>query len=132
MKAIITYHEHTRENYELAYPFDEDKAVEFTARFGLGTIKRVTVEADDLKAAWLKFAEGLKLDGWELYAWDAVIKNGVVRHGINVASALKPNHKFGYDIKDVITRIAPNAQKEWFEWGGNLAAPFKERMMNDD
>lgn len=111
MKVNIHYTEHTRTNYEREYPWDEDKREDVH----LGKHKRITVEAVDVKSAWMKFVEDLKRDGWKLYTWDAVIKGDIVIHNVNVADALKPNHRFGYGIMDVISEIAPNAQKEWFE-----------------
>jgi hypothetical protein len=113
MKVNIHYIEHTRTDYEREYPWDEDKAERLP--YSLGKCKRITVETVDVKSAWMKFVEDLKRDGWKLYTWDAVIKGDIVIHGVNVADALKPNHRFGYCIRDVISEIAPNAQKEWFE-----------------
>ena len=111
MKHIVTYLEYTKENHDLEYPgLDEEGEEVFRGR-----VRKDFVEADDTKSAFTKYMETLKDDGWELYAWSAIIKNGIVRRAFHVANVADTRHCYGYDIRSVITTIAPNAQMEWFE-----------------
>lgn len=111
MKYIITYHEYARENYDKEYPAEGELGEEVFR----GKVKKEIIKADGCKEAWQTFMEQMKENGWELYAWNAIIKDGIVRCAIGVSSAEKPNHGFGYDIKTVIAKVAENAQMKWFE-----------------
>ena len=110
-KQIITFLEYTKENYDKEYPA-EGEIGEETFR---GRVRKENIEAVDCKEAWTIFAEQMKNSGWELYAWNTIIKNGIVRSAISVADAEKPRQSFGYDIKTVISKVAKNAQIGQFD-----------------
>lgn len=112
MKHIVTYLEYTKANYDFEYPdnFEEPEDGRFRGR-----VKKEFVEADDTKSAHTKFLEAHKVDGWKLYSWNAIIKDGIVRCGFSVATAADPRHCYGYEIKKVITEVAPNAQRWWID-----------------
>ena len=111
MKHVITYLEYTKENYDRENPAEGEPGEEVFR----GRVKKENIEASECEKAWTKFMQQIKEDGWKLYAWNAIIKNGIVRCSISVASAETPNHSFGYDIKTIISEVAENAQMRWFE-----------------
>lgn len=111
MKHIITYLEYTKENYDRENPAEGELGEEVFR----GRLRKENIEASECEEAWTKFMQQIKEDGWKLYAWNAIIKNGIVRCAISVASAESPNHSFGYDIKTIISEVAENAQMRWFE-----------------
>ena len=111
MKHIITYLEYTKENYDKENPAEGELGEEVFR----GRVRKENIAANECEEAWKKFMEQMESNGWELYSWNAIIKNGIVRCAISVANAEKPNHSFGYDIKTVITKVAENAQMRWFE-----------------
>ena len=111
MKHIIKYLEYTKENYDKEFPAEGELGEEVFR----GRVKKEIIESDSCKEAWQTFMEQIKDNGWELYTWNAIIKNGIVRSAISVADAAKPNHSFGYDIKTVISKVAENAQIKWYD-----------------
>lgn len=112
MKDIgIVYLRYTKENHDREYPAEGELGEEVFR----GQVIRETYHAEDIKAGWQMFMEQKKKEGWKLYTWSALIKDGIVIRGIGAYDKADERHQYGYDIKTVITEVADNAQIGWFE-----------------
>ena len=110
-RFTITYLERTRENYDREYPgiYSEGSPHFY------GRVRRVAIQAESCEQAWTLYVEGLKLDGWKLYTFDTLIKDGITVSSISVNADDDPAHHFGYGLTSVITEVAENAQPGWFD-----------------
>ncbi len=108
MVVGIIYLQNTKQKYDIEHSDEIEEMSESQALKYIGKTVRTKVYAEDIKAGWRKYMEALAAEGWELYAWNAVIKGDVVRYAFGAYDMANPRHQFGYDIKEVITKIAAN------------------------
>ena len=110
-KFIISYIERTKENYDREYPGYGHPGNDVYR----GRARRVPVQAEDCKQAWTQFVEGLKQAGWKHYAFATLIKDGITISHISVCAEANQRYVYGYNLHDIITDIAENAQPGWFD-----------------